>query len=143
MRKTQTKNTTQRIVLSLIFLVLGETIFSAGLYWPVLFSLFFVKGSPYWYGLVFGILISLLTSTPLGLASVIIVVGMFVFSLIKTVAASNVLMLSLSAVVFGLLTDLFLSLSWGWLELTGSVILVWILWRLNYFDDDLALRGAR
>src|SRR3989339_621336 len=102
MRKTQTKNTTGKIVLSFILLFLGEGLFAMSLFWPVLFSL--VVGSPkktYWLGFLLGLIFSVMTGTALGLASLVIVAGLFIFERWRGVLGNNVWLTGLAAVAFG------------------------------------------
>lgn len=139
MRKSQTKNTTGKIILSVVFLFLGEGLFSLGLYWPFLLSLFISSGGRYGFAFLFGVLVSLVTATSLGLASLILVVGLFVFSRLRVVTPNNFWLAAGGAVVLGLVTDKVLSLSWSVYEAFANLALVFLLSRLGYFDDDLRL----
>ena len=143
MKKTQTKNTTGLMLLSLALLFFGEGVFSAGLYWPVLFSLSYISSNIYWFAFLFGILVSLVTVTPFGLASLVLIGGLFLFGRIQLAVGNNFLFLVLIGSIFGFVTDIVLSLSWSFFEAVGSALVIFTLWRLNFFDNDLALRGGR
>lgn len=139
MKKTQTKDTIAKMILSLVLLFLGEGLFSFGLYWPVIMSLGLVSKRGYWYGFIFGILASAVTRTPLGLASLLIVMGLFLFGRLRERFRDNVGLVGLVVVVFGLVTDKVMGLSWSVLE-GGAVFLVTLLlFRLDFFSDDLHL----
>lgn len=139
MKKTQTKDTIAKMILSLVLLFLGEGLFSFGLYWPVIMSLGLASKRGYWYGFVFGILASAVTRTPLGLASLLIVVDLFLFGRLREQVRENVGLVGLVAVVFSLVADKAMGLSWSVLE-GGVVFLVtFLLFRLDFFSDDLHL----
>lgn len=125
MKKTQTKDTTAKIILSLGLLFLGEGLFSFGLYWPVIMSLGLVSKRGYWYGFVFGILVSAVTHSPLGLASLLIVMALFLFGRLRERVRANVWLIGLMAVLFNLVADKVMGLSWSLLE-GGAVFLLMI-----------------
>lgn len=68
----QTKNITKTIVLALLALFFGEGIFGLGVYWPFLFWLDDWRGI-YWFGLWFGILVSLVSQIKIGWPSLFFV----------------------------------------------------------------------
>lgn len=125
MKRTQTKDTTAKIILSLALLFLGEGLFSFGLYWPVIMSLGLVSKRGYWYGFVFGILVSAVTRSPLGLASLLIVMALFIFGRLRERVRANVWLIGLMAVLFNLVADKAMGLSWSLFE-GGAVFLLMI-----------------
>ncbi len=139
MKKTQTKDTTGKIILSLLLLFLGEGLFSFNLYWPVLFSLVYISKKTYWYGFFFGILVSVVSLTPLGLMSLLIVAGLFIFGRIREQVRSNFLLIALAAVIFNLVSDKLSGLSWSVSEGLANFVLTWLLFKLDFFNDDLHL----
>ena len=139
MKKTQTKDTTGKIVLSLALLFLGEGLFSFGLYWPVILSLGFSLKKGYWYGLVFGLLVSAVTRTDLGLASALIVVALFLFSRLREQVGSNRWLVGFVAIGANLAADKIMGLSWGIVEGVSVLLLALLLFKLDFFNDDLHL----
>lgn len=125
MKKTLTKDTTAKIILSLVLLFLGEGLFSFGLYWPVILSLGLVSKRGYWYGFIFGILVSAVTRSTLGFASLLLVMGMFLFGRLRERIRANVWLTSLVAVLFNLVADKLMGLSWTVFE-GGAVFLLMI-----------------
>src|SRR3989344_1052769 len=116
MRKTQTKNSTGKIVLSFILLFLGEGLFAMSLFWPVLFSLLGLTKKTYWLGFLLGLILSLMTGTALGLASLVIVVCLFIFERRRVFLGHNVWLTGLAAVAVGFIAYKNLGLSWGIVE---------------------------
>ena len=139
MRKTQTKNITGRIVLSFVLLFLGEGLFAMSLFWPVLFSLVGLTKKTYWLGFLLGLIFSVMTGTALGLASLVIVGGLFIFERWRGVLGDNVWLTGLAAVAFGFTADRILGLSWGPVEGLTNFVLTWFLMRLGYFADEIHL----
>lgn len=139
MKKTQTKDTTVKIILTLLLLFFGESLFSYGWYWPVVLSLGFVSKRAYWYGFVFGILVSGVTRTPLGLASLLIVTSLFLFGRLRERVRSNVWLISLAAVLFNLVSDKLMGLSWSVFEGVVIFLTTLLFFRLDFFNDDLHL----
>ena len=139
MRKTQTKNITGRIVLSFVLLFLGEGLFAMSLFWPVLFSLVGLTKKTYWLGFLLGLIFSVMTGTALGLASLVIVGGLFIFERWRGVLGDNVWLTGLAAVAFGFTADRILGLSWGSVEGLTNFGLTWFLMRLGYFADEIHL----
>ena len=140
MRKTQTKDTIGKIVLSLALLLIGEGFFGFGLFWPVLFSLVLTTKKTYWLGFFIGLILSVMTGTALGLASLVIVSGLFIFERWRWgVLRDNVWLSGLAAVVFGFIVDRILGLSWGVAEGLINFGLTWLLWKLDYFADGVHL----
>lgn len=139
MKKTQTKDTTGKIILSLFLLFLGEGLFSFNLYWPVLFSLVFISKKTYWYGFFFGVLVSIVTGTELGLMSLLIVAGLFIFGRVREKVRSNFLLIALAAVLFSFAGDALPELNWSLSEGLANFVLTWFLFRLDFFNDDLHL----
>lgn len=140
MKKAQSKNITGLLFLSLVFLFVGEGVFSAALYWPFLLALSVSWRNTYWYVFLFGLLLSLVTVTPLGLASLILLVSVFIFSKAYFMAGENLWLMLLLVGVISVVADLLLFRSLSLVEVAANVILVFLLWRLNFFDNDLALR---
>lgn len=139
MKKTQTKDTTGKIILSLLLLFLGEGLFSFNLYWPVLFSLVFISKKTYWYSFFFGALVSIVTSTSLGLMSLLIVIGLFVFGRIRERVRSNFLLIALVVVLFNFAGDKLAGLNWSFSEGLANFGLTYLLFKLDFFNDDLRL----
>jgi len=139
MEKTQTKDTTAKIILSLVLLFLGEGLFSFGLYWPVIMSLGLASKKGYWYGFIFGVLVSAVTRSTLGLASLLIVVALFLFGRLRERVRENVGLIGLAAVVFNLVADKAMGLSWSVFEGGVVFLLILLLFRLDFFNDDLHL----
>ncbi|MBI2325827.1 hypothetical protein HYU91_00350 [Candidatus Collierbacteria bacterium] len=139
MKKTQTKDTIAKMILSLVMLFLGEGLFSFGLYWPVIMSLGLVSKRGYWYGFVFGILVSAVTRSILGLASLLIVSSLFLFGRLRERVRENVGLIGLVAVGFNLIADKVMGLSWSVFEGVAVFLLALIFFRLDFFNDDLHL----
>ena len=109
------------------------------LFWPVLFSLLGLTKKTYWLGFLLGLVLSLMTGTALGLASLVIVVGLFIFERWRGVLGNNVWLTGLAAVAFGFIGDRILGLSWGLVEGLTNFGLTWLLARLGYFADEVQL----
>lgn len=139
MRKTQTKNSIGKIILSFILLLLGEGLLGMSLFWPVLFSLVLLTKKTYWLGFLLGLILSVMTGTALGLASLIIVGGLFIFQRWRGVLRDNVWLSGLAAAALGLIADRILGLSWSVLEGLVNFGLTWLLWKLDYFADEVHL----
>jgi len=139
MKKSQSKDTTEKIILSLVLLFLGEGLFGFGLYWPVLLSLGLSSKNSYWYGLVFGVLVSAVTKTSLGWASLIIVLALFIFDRVREKIRANIILVFIIVCVLNLVTDKILGQSWGIFELLANGLVTMILFRLEFFNDDLHL----
>lgn len=139
MKKTQTKDTTGKIILSLFLLFLGEGLFSYGWYWPMIMSLGLASKRAYWYGFFFGILVSGVTRTSLGLASLLIVIALFLFGRLREKVRANVWLIGLVAILFNLVADKLLGLSWTVFEGATGFLLTLLLFRLDFFNDDLRL----
>lgn len=139
MKKTHFKDTIGKIVLSLLLLFLGESIFNYGLYWPLLFSLVMITRKTYYFVFILGVLVSSLTSSSLGLASLILVSGLFIFERLRVSLGNRLWLTGLVAFGFSFLTDRILGLSWGWFEGALNVALVVLLWKLEFFGDEIHL----
>ena len=139
MRKTQTKNITGKIVLSFSLLFLGEGLLAMNLFWPVLFSLITMTKKTYWLGFWLGLILSLMTGTALGLASLAIVAGLFIFERWRGWLGDNVWLTGLAVVAFGFIGDRILGLSWSAAEGLINFGLTWLLVRLGYFADEVQL----
>lgn len=110
-----------------------------GLFWPVLFSLVLTTKKTYWLGFLLGLILSVMTGTALGLASLIIVCGLFIFQRWRGVLRDNVWLSGLAAVALGLIADRILGLSWSVAEGLTNFGLTWLLWKLDYFADEVHL----
>lgn len=88
-------------------------------------SLGLVSKRGYWYGFIFGILMSAVTRSPLGLASLLIVLGLFLFGRLRERVRANVWLIGLMAVMFNLVADKLMGLSWSVFE-GGAVFLLMI-----------------
>ena len=141
MRKTHYKDTIGKIIISLVLLFVGEGLFNFGLYWPILLSLVLVTRRTYFYALVFGLLLSSVTSTDLGLASLLLVVGLFIFERLRVGLGNNMWLTGLLVFGYSFLTDLILGLSWGVVEGVVNLSLFLLLWRLDFFGDEIHLQG--
>ncbi len=139
MKKTQTKDTTGKIILSLVLLFLGEGLLSYGLYWPAILSLGFNSKKAYWFAFLFGILVSAVTKTTLGLASLLIVVALFLFGRFREQVRSNIWLVGLMGVGLNFVSDKILGLSWTVFEGVAVFLLTVFLSRLDFFNDDLHL----
>ncbi len=139
MKKTQTKDTIAKIILSLVLLFLGEGLFGFGLYWPVIMSVGLVSKRGYWYGFVLGILVSGVTRSSLGLASLLIVSSLFLFGRLRERVRENVGLIGLVAVGFNLAADKTMGLSWSVFEGAAVFLTTLLFFRLDFFDDDLHL----
>jgi|CXWL01.1.fsa_nt_gi hypothetical protein len=139
MKKTHFKDTIGKIVLSLLLLFLGEGLFNYGLYWPVLFSLVIITRKTYYFTFIFGILVSSLTSSSLGLASLTLVAGLFVFERLWSSLGGRLWLVVLVAFGLSFLTDRILGLSWIVFEGMVNIALVVLLWKLEFFSDEIHL----
>ncbi len=109
------------------------------LFWPVLFSLVRLTKKTYWLGFGLGLVLSVMTGTALGLASLVIVAGLFIFERWRGRLRDNVWLTGLAAVAFGFIGDKILGLSWGPVEGLTNFGLTWLLVRLDYFADEVHL----
>lgn len=139
MKKTHFKDTIGKIVLSLLLLFLGETIFNYGLYWPLLFSLVMITRRTYYFAFLLGTLVSSLTSSSLGLASLTLVAGLFIFERLWRGLGGRMWLTGLVVFGFSFLTDRILGLSWSVFEGVVNVALVVLLWKLEFFSDEIHL----
>ncbi|OGD72447.1 hypothetical protein A3A84_02600 [Candidatus Collierbacteria bacterium RIFCSPLOWO2_01_FULL_50_23] len=125
--------------MSLVLLFLGEGLFNFGLYWPVLFSLTFISKKAYWYGFLFGVLVSVVTATPLGVMSLTIVAGLFIFERVVERVGGSFLLVTVSAIVFNLISDKLAGANWSIGEGLTNLVLTWLLFKMDFFNDDLHL----
>ena len=109
------------------------------LFWPVLFSLITMTKKTYWLGFWLGLILSLMTGTALGLASLAIVAGLFIFERWRGWLGDNVWLTGLAVVAFGFIGDRILGLSWSAAEGLINFGLTWLLVRLGYFADEIQL----
>ncbi len=141
MKKTHFKDTIGKMILCLVLLFVGESLFSFGLYWPVILGLVLVTRRAYFFALFFGLIVSSVTATSLGLASLFLVVGLFIFERLGIWLGNNMWLTGLLVVGFSFLTDLVLGLSWGVTEGAANLILLLLLWKLDFFGDEIHLNG--
>ena len=141
MRKTQSKDTIGKVFLCALLLLLGEGLFGISLFWPVILSLIVTTRKTYYLGFVLGLVLSVMTGTYLGLASLLIVGGLFIFERWRGVLGDNVWLTGLVAVLFGLVVDFALGLSWSLIEGIFNFGLTFLIWKLGYFADEVHLTG--
>lgn len=139
MRKTHFKDTIGKVGLCFGLLLLGEGLFGFGLFWPVLLALIVATRQTYYWGFLLGLLLSVMSATPLGLASLIITGGLFIFERCRYFWRDNVWLTGLAAVMFGLAGDKILGLSWSLFEGFLVLGLTYVIWRFDYFSDEVAL----
>ena len=139
MKKTQSKDTIGKIILSILLLFLGEGLFGYSLYWAVLLSLTMKLKNRYWFGLLFGILVSSVTKTELGVASLAVVLVIFIFDRIRNQIGANLFMVIAFVSLINFLTDLAMGLRFGWVELVASGLTTSLFYKLDFFNDDLHL----
>lgn len=139
MSKTHLKDTTGKIVLGGLALLLGETLLGYGLFWPFLLALMLKTRRTYLVGFMAGLMLSVMTATALGLASLVIVACLFIFERGVGWLLGNVWSMGLVAVVFGLGLDLVLGLPWSALEGLTVALVTMLLWKLGYFADEVHL----
>lgn len=137
MVKPQTKNIIGRILFSLLFLFLGEGLFGVGVYWPFILSLITNGQMFFLYGFVFGIVVSVVTGSELGKASLLIVIGLFIYDRLRNKLSSSLWLIGLLAMFLSLVTDSVLGLSWSFWEGLFNFGLVWFLGAWGYFDETL------
>ena len=112
----QTKNIIKPIVWAVLGLFLGEGVFGLGLFWPFLLLLIDWSGV-YWFGLVFGILLSLVTGVEIGLPSLFLVLGLGLLSLFVGVKKSSQWSIIFLGVILNLIFDILFGLSWSLWEM--------------------------
>lgn len=139
MSKTHLKDTTGKIILGGLALLLGETLLGYGLFWPFLLALMLKTKRTYLIGFVAGLMLSVMTATSLGLASLVIVVCLFIFDRGGGWFLGNVWLMGLTAAVFGLGLDLVLGLPWNALEGLVVALVTMLLWKLGFFADEVHL----
>lgn len=100
-------------------LFLGEGVFGLGIYWPI-FLLLVDWDYIYWFGLVCGIFISLLTDIRLGLPSLFLVVVFGLVSLLVGVKRSSQWALVILGVFLNFVFDKLFGLNWS----LGEMLLV-------------------
>lgn len=141
MRKTQSKDTIGKVILCSLLLLLGEGLFGLSLFWPVILVLVVTTRRTYFFGLLLGLALSVMTGTTLGLASLLIVGGLFVFERWRGALRDNVWLTGLVAVLFAGSVDLILGLSWSLLDGLLNFGLTYLIWKLGYFADEVHLTG--
>jgi len=79
------------------------------------------------------------TKTTLGLASLLIVVALFLFGRFREQVRSNIWLVGLMGVGLNFVSDKILGLSWTVFEGVAVFLLTVFLSRLDFFNDDLHL----
>ncbi len=141
MKQSQSKDTIGKIVILAVLLLVGEGVFNWGGYWVLFLLLPLESGMSYWIGFSAGILVSQLTTAPLGLASGVIVALMFVFSRLAGQVRSRPVVVFLFAVAANYLTDRLSHSNWSYTEIIATAVLVFILASTGYLKEELRLRA--
>jgi hypothetical protein len=119
MTDKQTKNNIKQSAFALLALLLGEGVLGIGIFWPFILLLSEWTGV-YWFGLAFGIMVSLVADIALGLPSLFMVVVFGLISMFVGVKRSSGWILVILAVVLNLVFDLLFDLDWSF----GEALLV-------------------
>lgn len=139
MTKTHFKDIIGKVGLCFLLLLLGEGLFGFGLFWPVLLALVIRTRQTYYWGFLLGLVLSLMTATSLGLASLVISGGLFIFERWRGVLRDNIWLMGLVAATFGFAGDKILGLPWSLFEGVTVLGLTYLIWRFDYFADEVAL----
>ncbi len=140
MKQSQSKDIIGKILLASALLFVGEGIFYWGGYWVLLLLLVSDSSLAYWGGFWVGIVVSALTNSPLGLASGLIVVVLFVFSRVTAKLPANPFLLLALAILANFGLDFILKSRWSIWEAAGSGLLVLVLTIVGYQKEELRLR---
>lgn len=140
MKQSQSKDIIGKVFLALALLFLGEGIFYWGGYWVLLLLLVSDSSLAYWVGFLVGIAVSALTNSPLGLASGLIVVVLFVYSRVTAKLPANPILLVAFAILANFGQDFLLKSRWSIWEAVFSGLLVLVLTLFGYQKEDLRLR---
>jgi len=140
MPKTQNKNNIAWAILSLIFLLLGEGVFSLGIYLVPLMKIVY-KDWSFFVVLGIGLLASLMTGSSIGLISILLIVYLLLIRILSGVFRDNLLILGFLAVVFNFVIDKVTGSWWNILESVLVFVLVLTMGMAAGFDHDLRLRG--
>jgi len=140
MPKTQNKNNIAWVGLSLIFLFLGEGIFSLGIYLVPLLKLS-NKDWSFYLALGLGIILSLMTGSALGLASLLLVIYLLLARALIGFFRDNLIVLGVLMMVANYAIDKVVGGWWNILEAGIIFVLILVMGLVTGNDHDLKLRG--
>lgn len=140
MPKTQNKNNIAWAVLSLVFLLLGEGIFSLGIFLVPLLKVSY-KDWSFFVVLGIGLLASLMTGSALGMISLLLIIYISLVRILSSFFRDNLLVLGLLAVLFNFVIDKVAGSWWNFSESVLIFTLVLVMGMVAGSDHDLKLRG--
>lgn len=140
MPKTQNKNNIAWAVLSLVFLLLGEGIFSLGIFLVPLLKVSY-KDWSFFMVLGIGLLASLMTGSTLGMISLLLIIYISLVRILSSFFRDNLLVLGLLAVLFNFVIDKVAGSWWNFSESVLIFTLVLVMGMVAGSDHDLKLRG--
>lgn len=140
MPKTQNKNNIAWAVLSLVFLLLGEGIFSLGIFLVPLLKVSY-KDWSFFVVLGIGLLASLMTGSTLGMISLLLIFYISLVRILSSFFRDNLLVLGLLAVLFNFVIDKVAGSWWNFSESVLIFTLVLVMGMVAGSDHDLKLRG--
>lgn len=140
MPKTQNKNNIAWAVLSLVFLLLGEGIFSLGIFLVPLLKVSY-KDWSFFVVLGIGLLASLMTGSTLGMISLLLIIYISLVRILSSFFRDNLLVLGLLAVLFNFVIDKVAGSWWNFSESVLIFTLVLVMGMVAGSDHDLKLRG--
>lgn len=140
MKARDTENNIAILVAGVVLMLVGEGILNWG-GWLVI--LWMMSGWPgiFWYGLVVGVILSGMIGGSLGLASLVILVVLLLFSVLKRDGGEEKLKVVLVLALVGWLVDKMLGMSWSWWEILLSGGLYYLLSAWLGKQDSLSVRS--
>ena len=139
MPKTQNKNNIAWAILSLTCLLLGEGLFSVGIYLVPLLKIAY-KDWGFFVALGIGVLASLVTGSQVGLISLLLIIYILLVRFLNGIFRDNLLILGLLAVLFNFVIDRASGSLWNVWEGVLVFSLVLAIGVVGS-DHDLRLRG--
>lgn len=137
MKSTQSKDIIGKIVISLSLFLIGEGVFNWGGYIVVLLLL---PTGNYWYAFVLGLFLSALSSSVPGLASLILVLAVFVYGRVSSSIRLNPILLLVFGSLVNWLLDTATRSHWSFLEIVLNMVLVVVLAAVGFLKEEINLR---
>lgn len=140
MKPSQSKDTIVKIILVALLYFIGEGIFDWGGYLIFLLLLPAERAFVYWYAMFLGLMAATLSSGVIGLASVVLILAVFIYSRIGVARRSNPLVLWVFAAGTNFILDLVNHSHWSYGEILASGVLVFILAASGYLKEEASIR---
>jgi len=116
MKARDTENNIAILVAGVVLMLVGEGVLNWGGWLVVLWMMSGWSGI-FWYGLAVGVILSGMTGGSLGLASLVILAVLLLFSVLKQDGGEEKLKVVVLLAVVGWLVDRILGMSWSWWEI--------------------------